>query len=449
MKTRRMYAILLALVLLFNAALSASGAWMGAALAEGDSADEQVLVIKTPNYESGYADYSLAAAFNRTHPGKKVIVEEIPDDRLLATEIMSGEADYMINGCYLDPFKYSTSGEFYDLYEWMNADPDFHREDYYENLFTAMECDGHLYAMPATFLFSPVVIYLNGAIAEALGTSYQMLDTITPSEILDLYEAAKAQGLMAEDTPLVFEDAVAPGVLLVTATEYASYVDLDARTTNFSNPEFIALLERTKQAHTEKRIEEGWGWTSSSSFSKAITRQETDSLIKFSFIGLLQDPSWESDLAAMSDGMMGPLILQTDNGVARASAYTAYMVPKSCTNPELAWEFIKFCIAPLDEEKGENPSNVMKTMTGKEFLLSKKNQALYAKMYRTFGSADFDASLAKLEERIGEISVFDYYIQGIETLSMSIVSQYYDYGFISAEECAKQIDERAYLYLNE
>ena len=106
MKAKRTYAILLALVLLFNAALSASGAWMGAALAEEETAEEQVLVFKTPYYEYGYVDYSLAAAFNRTHPGKKIVIEERPDEQLLATEIMSGEADYMINSCYLDPFKY-------------------------------------------------------------------------------------------------------------------------------------------------------------------------------------------------------------------------------------------------------------------------------------------------------------------------------------------------------
>ena len=448
MKTRRMYAILLALALLFNAALSASGAWMGAALAEEESAEEEVLVIKTPNNLPGLSETTLPEAFNRTHPGKKIIVEDIPDEKLLATEIMSGEADYIINGCYLDPFKYSTSGEFYDFYEWMDADPDFHREDYYENLFTAMECDGHLYAMPAVFNFSPIVIYLNGTIAEALGASYQLLDTITPSEILDLYEAAKAQGLMAEDTPLIFEDMAAPGLLLITSTEYAGHVDLSARTTNFSTPEFIALLERTKQAYTEKRIENGWIWTTSN-FSKAVTRQETDSLVKFDFIGLRQDPYYESDLSGMPDGLMGPLILKTDNGVVRANTETAYMVPKSCSNPELAWEFIKFCISPLDEENGEKASNVDKSATGFGFPLAKKNLALYAQMYRTFGYAVSDASLAKLEERIEEISIFAFYIQGVETLSTSIVSQYYDYGFITAEECAKQIDERAYLYLNE
>ena len=81
--------------------------------------------------------------------------------------------------------------------------------------------------------------------------------------------------------------------------------------------------------------------------------------------------------------------------------------------------------------------------------MSKKNMALYTKMYETFGSADFDASLAKLEERIGEICNFDYYIQAVEVLITPIVGQYFDYDIITAEECAKQMDGRAYIYLNE
>ncbi|MDO4357488.1 MAG: ABC transporter substrate-binding protein [Clostridia bacterium] len=448
MKIRKSFAMLIALVLLFSAVCSAPSAWISAALAEEETVDEQVLVFKTPNFEPGYDEYNLVQVFNRTHPGKRIIIEELPDERRLATEIMSGEADYMINGCYLDPFKYSTSGEFYDIYEWMDADPDFHREDYYENLFTAMECDGHLYVMPAAFTFSPAVIYLNGTIAEALGASYQLMDTITPSEILDLYEEAKAQGLMADDTPLIFNDAIAPGTLLITGAEYAGYVDLNTKTTNFSTPEFISLLERTKQAYTEERVEKGWS-LDFTSFSKAVTRQETASLVKFGETGLERNPYWESGLNATPDGLMGPLVLHSDNGKGRASAVTAYMVPKSCSNPELAWEFIKFCISPLDEENGETASNIDKTNFGLGFPLSKKNLALYAKKYMTFTSADFDASLTKLEERIGEIYILDYYTQGVETLIIPIAGQYFDYNTITAEECAKQMDGRVYLYLNE
>ncbi|MDO4357489.1 MAG: ABC transporter substrate-binding protein [Clostridia bacterium] len=439
MKTRRIYTLLLALILLLSATH-----------AEAESAEEQVLVFKTPFFEPDDDEYILAEEFNRTHPGKRIIVEELPDDeRRLATEIMSGEADYIFNGAYLDPFKYSSSGQFYDLYEWMDADPDFHREDYYENIITSMEFDGHLYSLPAGFTFAPSVVYLNGTIAEALGVSYQLLDTITPSEILDLYEAAKAQGLMAEDTPLVFNDATAPGLFLAISAEYASHVDFEARTTSFSNPDFIALLERTKQAYTERTIEEGWGFSSSGDFSGAVTRQQTASLIKGELTGLRRDGAWESGLDAMPDGLMGPLVLQTDSRETSWITVAAYMVPKSCSNPELAWEFIKFCVEPLDEEKGETVNTIDKTILGMGFPLSRKNLALYAKKYGTFGSSDFDASLAKLEERIGETCKSHYYIQGIEALIMPIAAQYFDYNTITAEECAKQMDERAYLYLNE
>ncbi|MDO4355862.1 MAG: extracellular solute-binding protein [Clostridia bacterium] len=445
MKIRRSFAMLIALALLLSAVCSVPGAWIGAALAEED-AEEQVLVFKTPEFQAGFSDYTLAEAFNRTHSGKKIVVEELPDERLIATEIMSGEADYMINGYSLDPFKYSTSGQFYDIYGWMDADPDFHREDYYENLFTAMEYDGHLYAMPAVFTFENV-IYLNETIAEALGASYQPLDAITPLEILDLYEGAKAQGLMSDDTPLIFEDVGAPGMVF-TSTEYTSYVDLSAKTTNFSTSEFIAFLERMKQVYSQRRMEDGWK-DADHSFSEAVTRRETSSLLTFDLIGTAPNASLQGGLDGTPDGLMGPLVLHPDNGEGAAYAAQVYMVPKSCSNPELAWEYLKFCISPLDTANGETPSTMDKTALGFGFPLSRENMALYAKAYKSFGSADFDASLVKLEDRIGDIRIFHYYTNGLRDVLTPVLEQYFDYGSITAEECAKQMDERAYLYLNE
>ncbi|MDO4356746.1 MAG: ABC transporter substrate-binding protein, partial [Clostridia bacterium] len=208
MKIRKISAMLLTFVLLFSAALGTSGAWMNAALAEEESAEEQVLVFKTKGYQYGYSDYALAEAFNKTHPGKKIIVEEVLTGEALATELMSGKADYILNtsGTNLDVSKIAASGLFVDLYEWMDSDPDFHRDDYFENLFEAMEYDGHLYGILAHF-HTPVV-FLNRPMVEALGVSYEPLDSINIVDILDLYDAAKAQGLMSENTPLAFEDTL-------------------------------------------------------------------------------------------------------------------------------------------------------------------------------------------------------------------------------------------------
>ncbi|MDO4356590.1 MAG: hypothetical protein Q4E13_08785 [Clostridia bacterium] len=446
MKNKRLFAMLLTLALLCNAAL---GAWMSAALAEAETTEEQVLVFKTPWYQGMFNDARLAEAFNKTHPGKKIIVEEALTDKALATELMSGEADYILNmsGTNLDPSKCAASGIFTDLYEWMDADPDFHREDYYENLFEAMEYEGHLYAIVETFNFP--VIFLNKAIVEAVGASYEPLDSINIVEILDLYEAAKAQGLMAEDTPLVFEDAMSIPSFAFEG-EFTEYVDLHEKTSHFSDSAFVELLERTKGIYSERRMEDGSTGSTipdRSAFGNAILAQRTSSLLIETMAGM--GPLEGGTLAEPPEALMGPLVYESVSGGSSTYDNKLLMVPVSCSNPELAWEFIKFCIAPMDEEKGEKPGNSYKTGDVWEFPISRANLAAYAEYYRTFGKADFDTYLAKVEERIGETREFAIYKTYSYGVIAPILEQYYDYGTITAEECARQMDERLYLYLNE
>ncbi len=449
MKARRTYATLLALVLLFNAALSASGAWMSAALAEEDSADEQVLVFKTPLYAPGFSDHALAEAFNKTHPGKKIVVEPALEGEALATELMSGNADYILNtyGLGLDASKCADSGLFVDLYEWMDADPDFHREDYFENLFEAMEYDGHLYGILGNFFVS--VFFLNQPIVEALGVSYEPLDSINIVEILDLYDAAKSQGLMAEDTPLVFEDTLTKCDFL--ELEFDEYVDMGEKTSRFSDPDFIELLERVNDIHSERRMAEGSIANNEpdySPFEMAILARNTSSLLRQSPAAM--KPIEGGSLADAHEAMMGPLFFESVNGSGLAQGSRLLMVPTSCSNPELAWEFIRFCIEPLGEEDAKNPDTLYyKAGEMRYFPISRANLATFAKHFQIFGDADFDTCLAKLEARIEAIKELYIYTLNARTVIYPIYEQYFDYSTITAEECARQMDDRLYLYLNE
>ena len=157
-------------------------------------------------------------------------------------------------------------------------------------------------------------------------------------------------------------------------------------------------------------------------------------------------------LAEPIENLMGPLILESSSGGTSAAAFQLLMVPTSCSHPELAWEFIKFCITPLDEENGEKPSSntaVLKTGNTRNFPIARANLAAFAEYFQAFGNADFDTYFSKLEERVEEIRELDVYKSAVLSTVWPILEQYYDYGTITAEECAKQMDERLFLYLNE
>ena len=77
----------------------------------------------------------------------------------LATSIMSGEGpDIVADLGLMSPRKYGESGLFLDLYELMEADPEFHREDYFTNILDAFAYEGKLFNLPATFGFNMVVM---------------------------------------------------------------------------------------------------------------------------------------------------------------------------------------------------------------------------------------------------------------------------------------------------
>ena len=61
----------------------------------------------------------------------------------LATRLMSGRrAGHPAGPGVFTPKQYHQSGVAYNLLEWMDSDPEFHREDYFENVLEGYEVEG-------------------------------------------------------------------------------------------------------------------------------------------------------------------------------------------------------------------------------------------------------------------------------------------------------------------
>ena len=54
--------------------------------------------------------------------------------------------------------KYASSGLFEDLNQWMDNDPDIHREDFYQNVLGELEIHGELFQMPVNWNY--ITLYL-------------------------------------------------------------------------------------------------------------------------------------------------------------------------------------------------------------------------------------------------------------------------------------------------
>lgn len=112
--------------------------------------------------------------FQRQNPGVRLQIEQIPGEgqyrpKLIMQHVagvapdvasidMSSGADFMNNGLLMD------------LRPFIEADPDFRKDDFFENLWRIATRDGHIYAVPLDF--TPMVMFYNKKLFDQAGEPY-------------------------------------------------------------------------------------------------------------------------------------------------------------------------------------------------------------------------------------------------------------------------------------
>jgi hypothetical protein len=98
--------------------------------------------------------------FMKEHPGVKIETKVVFDNDVtdeqyneglntLLTELASDQRADIYDATYLpSEIKTKGSGYFEDLNQYIDADPNFNRDDYYDNILRAAEVDGKLYQIP-------------------------------------------------------------------------------------------------------------------------------------------------------------------------------------------------------------------------------------------------------------------------------------------------------------
>ena len=385
----------------------------------------------------------------------------------LTTELMSGEGpDILVDPGVFTPKQYQQSGVACDLREWMDADPDFHLEEYYENILQAYEVDGDQYTLPANFWVS--VLYLNKELCDAAGVSCSAWDTVDYTEILDIWRAAENQGLLAQDFTLEFMDQKGPSSLFFDA-EFPCFVDVKAGTCSFDSPEFIQYLKDTKSIPSNRTLSQGVVTMSGSAIMGDFSRsnqEENHSLLLYDMLSLDSLVS----LSEIPENCVGPLILSSREGEVSFSTSLSFVVPTSCSHPELAWEFLKFCVAPVETPafySFYHPEGSVDIVQG-GFPVAKENLLSYGELYgkanQVMGGSmtipdDFDPASMDSPFPDGFFtqleSVVSHYRFAIDSLGRvgeiytPILQQYYDTDTLSAEECARQLQEKVGIWLQE
>ena len=115
------------------------------------------------------------------HPGVKITIDCLESDTSTASPdwsqkyvektvvaLTSGDAADIIDLDMTPIYRYANSGYFEDFYAYMEKDPDIQMENYYTNIFEALEtADGQLPVLPMAVVFTPLIF--NDYMMEALG----------------------------------------------------------------------------------------------------------------------------------------------------------------------------------------------------------------------------------------------------------------------------------------
>lgn len=373
----------------------------------------------------------------------------------LLTEIMSGKLPDILSLTNLPYTQLAAKGLLEDLYPYIDADSELKRDDFFPNVLTALEVDGGLYAVASSF-----------SVYTALGATSVVGDT--PGWTYDEFNAALAS--MPEGCE-PFDSYTTQEQMLQTCLtmDMNQFVDWATGECSFDSPEFIELLEFTKQFPGEFDWD-NYEWTEEDNTQNRIA-QGKQMLMIASIYGV-SDMQY-NEIYFGSDGATY-IGFPTSEGVGNAITLNeSYAMSTACANKDGAWEFLRGFLT----EKGQSEVYSIPTnLNSYNKLVKQEMEPIYRKDAE--GNFILDENGEKIEESRGSINFPDGTVLEIYAMTqqqadklfeaISSASKTYSYSGNdsifeivreetqayyaeqkSAEEVARLIQSKANIFVNE
>ena len=399
---------------------------------EGLSAD---LVLRTYTSRGSVEIWAdCIREFNETYPNVHI---EIKDYDLLSDSdgyitqttvaLMSGEAGDILDLSFLPAYRYSASGVLKELDGFMEADPDFAGDKYYTNIIDAMRCNGRLYTMP--YEFTPIGIRLELHTADDLHVSYGTGAPIKVSEVLRM--AAQAE-MPALDTS---------SWAAFNFVEFSSRIDEDEKTADLDSESFVQYLEDLRAVDygasgsgARPMPDDG---NLGGGFASIATLMPAAETMMQGYQDML-DYSTNVGNSYITSEVTPLMALETDEGDRLFSA-SSLAITSACENDEAAFAFIKFmldCERKLDEDCYFTSA------------LGPVNRGVHQKLLKLY--LRDDAEVEALDAWYAQLDKVVFYDRNIELQNkLNEICDQYMRDLLSAEDCAKQMQGVADIYLNE
>ncbi|SHK14358.1 ABC transporter substrate-binding protein [Desulforamulus aeronauticus] len=353
--------VVLSLILVLSMGVSTAGCGNTQSAREADNPNSLTIAVVT---KDTYLDTAVKK-FEELHPGVSVEVKEYtsstsekgeglratePGDiekyvTAMNTQLMSGQGSDIILLNNLPYQTYADKNLLVDLGKLMQSDQSFDSGKYYQNIFKALEYKGKLYALPVN-----IGINMIAADKTLLADSQVPIDdrnwdwndfVKTAEKVINDKQNGESQEMYA----LAGMDEKRLIATLVKEN-YASLVDPEKKTANFTGQKFLDLLNLSKYLIDHKLVNTDIDQTN-------IMDMASRGKLVFNFTSL--GGFWDLQVAKaiFSEGVQ----LLKPPGNVFFSTDAMYGISSKSAHQELAWEFLKFLVSDDMMTQGGMPIN--------------------------------------------------------------------------------------------
>lgn len=366
-----------------------------------------------------------------------VAENEIPDAARMQTEIMNGRGPDMLMLTPENSYGMLVNGLYADIYPYMKEDASFDRSDYFDNILTAYESEGALYAVVTEFGIDMLL-----GKGEYVGESRSL-------SMEELYE-------MAEDHPragAILNEGTREELLSSLMTGmYSELVDWETGENSFDSEEFVRLLEFCDEYGVEENLHGAESYQNGEILMRKVNGLSPLTYDLYQYL-------YQDDVSALG--------YPSSDGNGYVAENTAIAMMANAQNKEGVWEYMKY---QLGEEAQAVADPLMAScypvrvssyeeMVQELYLVTMEKNELgelvpVPKMSNGYGDVQYpvyalqEGSMDEITEIIHTITEYDVTDSAILRIVKEEATDYFAQDK-TAEEAAAMIQSRVHAYMNE
>jgi len=393
----------------------------------------------------------VARAYEEQHPGVTVDVVSTMDtagaleeyiEKVSAAIVGGGGVDIATLGA-LPVDKYLKSGMIVDLNTLIDADPDFDRADYFDNVLRALEVNGQLPYVSAHFL--AYTVCLNKTVSEEVQRAFEETETIDLYQAYTWYLTEKA---LKGDRPFIIGTRILHRAIV--EWEWYEYVDVKTGVVRFDDPSFRDCLAALSVLVDTKRGLGNWEGELEELFNHS-TKYTTEYLFDYSRSLATQAKRF---LAYEEDPFTEPKLVKSTGGKVQAWTVRGYGIPANSANRELAWDFLKFYMNYIPDPS--DPFSLDAFPINRAYFENRTKKDIYERIMSMAeragvpgkGEAAFEEAYEKLLALVDQINYVPVTDLAFQSAVSNYIFQYID-GEVGAEEAIDLLQSKSEIYMNE